>query len=104
MACSNSHIPKYTSYSQIAALKANELEKICVTNNVDPKLPKKARIILICHILGISTVGTNLSGNVCLHSNVNSLTSAQRDEYEKLTVNTKVRLLSGRRTFINFQQ
>ncbi|XP_052281396.1 uncharacterized protein LOC127878902 [Dreissena polymorpha] len=88
MASSNTHVhvSKYSSYNQIAGLKADELKKLCVTNNVDPKLPKKARIILVCHIVGISTVGTNLSGNVCLHSNVKSLTSAQRHEYEKLTV------------------
>jgi hypothetical protein len=48
---------KMQTYSQISSLGANEVKKLCMVNGVDPKLPKKALVILLSHELGISTSG-----------------------------------------------
>lgn len=51
--------PRPCNYSDIANLKASELKSLCLTNGIDNKFPKKAKIIFLCHALGISTTGNS---------------------------------------------
>jgi hypothetical protein len=59
-------------------LKIEQLKKLCTGNIVDVKLPKKACIILLYHVLGISTTGHLQSVN-----GVKS--STQREELHNIT-------------------
>ena len=80
-----SHIGKENlrDYNSVANLKNEQLKKLCVENNIDIKLPKKARIVLLCHVLGISTTGNVQSLNC--ERNTKNLTDAQNQELQKIS-------------------
>ncbi|KAL4227177.1 hypothetical protein ACF0H5_015150 [Mactra antiquata] len=71
------------TYNQVAALKADVLKKLCIANYIDNKFPKKAKILFLCHALGISTTG---AVNTSTNESVMSLPNSIRKDYEKLNV------------------
>ncbi|XP_060592462.1 uncharacterized protein LOC132747159 [Ruditapes philippinarum] len=83
-------------YNSVANLKNEQLKKLCKENNVDVKLPKKARIVLLCHILGISTTGHLQSVNG-VKSSTKHLTDAQREELHNITPAYMCRLNSWKK-------
>ncbi|KAH3821478.1 hypothetical protein DPMN_123242 [Dreissena polymorpha] len=51
---------------------ADQLKKLGQLYNIDPKFPKKARIVLLCYVLGLSTTGhiqTVATIDSCQHLN-----------------------------------
>ncbi|KAH3835646.1 hypothetical protein DPMN_109004 [Dreissena polymorpha] len=59
-------------YNSVASLKADQLKKLGQLYNIDPKFPKKARIVLLCYVLGLSTTGhiqTVATRDSCQHLN-----------------------------------
>ncbi|XP_053391619.1 uncharacterized protein LOC123552538 [Mercenaria mercenaria] len=80
----NRDLTDIRDYNSVAGLKADRLKKLCQYYNIDVKLPKKARIVLLCHCLGISTTGhvqqvTNRSDAT------KYLTDSQRQELAGIT-------------------
>ncbi|KAH3847565.1 hypothetical protein DPMN_089890 [Dreissena polymorpha] len=59
-------------YNSVASLKADQLKKLGQLYSIDPKFPKKARIVLLCYVLGLSTTGhiqTVATRDSCQHLN-----------------------------------
>lgn len=76
--------PELRDYNSVANLKADQLKSLCSKFNIELKLPKKAKIILLCHVLGISTVGQ--VQNVSARNGVTKyLAESQREELENIT-------------------
>lgn len=77
---------KLSSYNSIAALSASELKKLCLNFDIEIKFPKKAKIIFLCHALGISTTGGQSKSGITTSSiAVNGLSAPLKTEYQSLT-------------------
>jgi len=74
------------NYNDIATLSAVKLKQLCVKFWLDISLPKKAKIVYLCHSLGISTSGINRCVNTARKRKVyEKLTRVQVKELEELT-------------------
>ncbi|XP_069102920.1 uncharacterized protein [Argopecten irradians] len=75
-------------YKDVAGLKADDLKKLCIFHDIDVTFPKKAKVIFLCHALGISTTGSGEFNDKLLHilnNSINSFTPKQLAEYKQLT-------------------
>lgn len=77
---------KFRTYKEIASLSAVKLKELCLSHNVDISLPKKAKIVFLCHTLGITTTGANSTYQTSLKiKQFDSLSSKQSEELQRLT-------------------
>lgn len=77
---------KFRTYNDIASLSAVKLKELCLAQNVAISLPKKAKIIFLCHTLGITTTGPNNTNVTSMKAKTfNSLSCKQIEELQRLT-------------------
>ena len=74
------------TYSQVANLNAKDLKALCLRHGIESDIPKKAKILFLCNILGISTTGNNNVSATVRSPTVLALSSSQIEEFERLTV------------------
>ncbi|WAR21899.1 hypothetical protein MAR_015873 [Mya arenaria] len=75
----------YRTYNEVSSLSAVKLKQLCGQYNIDPTLPKKAKIVFISQTLGISTTGSTNNNSVNhFRKTFDSLTSKQIEELEQL--------------------
>ncbi|XP_046554419.1 uncharacterized protein LOC124263760 [Haliotis rubra] len=88
---------KYKSFTEVNQLSANELKAVCVRNHISNTLPRTARVIFLCHILGLSTTGCASPDRGFLSIGEERLTAEQILTLCKLTPLNLLRLKSWSR-------
>ncbi|XP_046581621.1 uncharacterized protein LOC124289069 [Haliotis rubra] len=88
---------KYKSFTEVNQLSANELKAVCVRNHISNTLPRTARVIFLCHILGLSTTGCASPDRGFLSIGEERLTAEQILTLRKLTPLNLLRLKSWSR-------
>ena len=75
-------LPVPETYNEVTALKSTDVKRLCEKLNIDLQFPRNAKLIFLCHVLGISTTGeTKASRKICADLD---LSVNQREELEKL--------------------
>ena len=75
-------LPVPKTYNEVTALKSTDVKQLCEKLNINLKFPKKAKLIFLCHALGISTTGeTKASRKICADLDLSVI---QLEELEKL--------------------
>ena len=74
------------TYNEVAALKSQVVKQLCAKYKTDLEFPKKAKLIFLCHTLGISTTGETKAGAVTNRNacTILDLSASQLEELEQM--------------------